>query len=323
MTVEPTQRAVTSADVARASGVSRATVSYVLNDRTDKRVSAATRALVLETARQLGHVPNSSARALRTGSSTVILALVPSFSVGAVFEQMLEHLGTLVAARGYALLLHRLRPAPDAATALRELWSHVNPSAIAVLGGGHPPSLVPALERISIAPVTTDTRVIDHRRIGYLQARHMISLGHERLAFAAPTSPDLETLALQRFEGTLAACAEHGVPAPQFRPVATELDRSAEVLTELTHGADPVTAVCCYNDDVAARVLLGAQEVGLPDLSIIGVDNTSSALLGVSTIAIDTLGVASALAADLLDRRPPSTTSDQDAFCTIVDRRPR
>ena len=47
---------LTVTDVARAAGVSRATVSYVLNGRRDVRVSEPTRERVIETARRLGYV---------------------------------------------------------------------------------------------------------------------------------------------------------------------------------------------------------------------------------------------------------------------------
>ncbi|WP_285362827.1 LacI family DNA-binding transcriptional regulator [Microbacterium sp. LMC-P-041] len=318
------ERAVTSGDVARASGVSRATVSYVLNDRADKRVSATTRQLVLETAKTLGHVPNPSARALRTGNSTVILALVPSFSVGAVFEEMLEHLGALVSRRGYALLLHRLRSESDTAAALRELWSHVNPTAIAVLGGGHPPALLTALEKISIARVTTDIRVVDHRQIGQLQARYLLEAGHRRLAFVAPNSEDLAPIARQRFEGVLAACAEHGAPTPKYRSVGPDIAHSTRAVNSLVATQTPVTAFCCYNDEVAVRVLLGTRELGLregEDLSIIGVDNTSSALFDVSTVTIDTLTIAQMLASDLLDQRSVGADQVGDrSFATVISR---
>lgn len=324
MAKDDSQRAVTSGDVARALGVSRATVSYVLNGRADKRVSAATRQLVLDTARTLGHVPNPSARALRTGNSTVILALVPSFSVGAVFEEMLEHLGALVSARGYALLLHRLRSENDTSAALRELWSHVNPTAIAVLGGGHPPALLAALEKMSIARLTTDIRVVNHRQIGFLQARYLLDSGHRRLAFAAPPAGDLSMIARQRFQGVLAACAEQRAPAPRYRSVGPDSVDSTHAVSALISAPNSVTAVCCYNDEIAARVLLSTRELGLregKDLSIIGVDNTSSALLDVSTVAIDTLTIAQMLAADLLDgESPDADRTSTRSFATIISR---
>lgn len=59
----PAQRPVpTSADVARLAGVSRATVSYVLNNTSAVRISEPTRRRVHEAAKELGYVPHAAAR---------------------------------------------------------------------------------------------------------------------------------------------------------------------------------------------------------------------------------------------------------------------
>jgi len=60
-----TKPRVTITDVAAASGVSRATVSFVLRDSPGQTISAATRERVRRTARDLGYVPHAIARALR------------------------------------------------------------------------------------------------------------------------------------------------------------------------------------------------------------------------------------------------------------------
>ena len=65
------QKRTTSADVARAAGVSRATVSYVLNDTARQSIPERTRARVRAAAAELNYTPNPAARALRSGRSTV------------------------------------------------------------------------------------------------------------------------------------------------------------------------------------------------------------------------------------------------------------
>ncbi len=69
---------VTLADVAARAGVSRGAVSFVLNGRTDQRISAATSERVLAAARELGYRPNLTARVLRTGTSGTV-ALISDF----------------------------------------------------------------------------------------------------------------------------------------------------------------------------------------------------------------------------------------------------
>ena len=64
---------VTLNDVAAASGVSRATASFVLRDSPNQSISAATRERVRQAARDLGYVPHAIARALREGSSRIVV----------------------------------------------------------------------------------------------------------------------------------------------------------------------------------------------------------------------------------------------------------
>src|SRR4051812_10769267 len=91
-------RRVTSSDVARVSGVSRTTVSYVLNDTPGVSISAPTRAHVLATAKDLGYTPSAAARTLRTGRSEVVLVIMPRWVSSAVTEAFLDHLDRLLGA---------------------------------------------------------------------------------------------------------------------------------------------------------------------------------------------------------------------------------
>ena len=68
------RRRPTSADVARLAAVSRATVSYVLNDTPHQSIPEATRRRVLDAAAELGYTPSAAARALRSGRSDIVLA---------------------------------------------------------------------------------------------------------------------------------------------------------------------------------------------------------------------------------------------------------
>lgn len=80
---------ITIKDVAREAGVSVATVSYVINERDDKRISDKTRKKVLQVINLLDYVPNQSAKALATSKSGMIALYVsPDFSVLKNAEQL-------------------------------------------------------------------------------------------------------------------------------------------------------------------------------------------------------------------------------------------
>jgi DNA-binding LacI/PurR family transcriptional regulator len=72
----------TTADVARLAGVSTATVSYVLNNAENRKISPRTREAVYCAAKQLGYRPNLAARNLARGKSGAVLYVVPRVAVG-------------------------------------------------------------------------------------------------------------------------------------------------------------------------------------------------------------------------------------------------
>ena len=99
-------RRITSADVARLAGVSRATVSYVLNDTPRQSISADTRNRVLDAAATLGYAPSAAARALRTGRSDVVLCLLPDWPIGSEVGSLLGFVSTALAREGLTFVVH-------------------------------------------------------------------------------------------------------------------------------------------------------------------------------------------------------------------------
>src|SRR5689334_22181026 len=102
-----TERPVTLSAVARRARVSIATVSYVLNGVRQSRIPERTQTRVRDAARDLGYVPNSSARSLRIGRSDLVIAHLPS---GTPMLQRtaaaLDRLGSSLREAGYTLLVH-------------------------------------------------------------------------------------------------------------------------------------------------------------------------------------------------------------------------
>jgi DNA-binding LacI/PurR family transcriptional regulator len=118
---------VTSADVARLAGVSRATVSYVLNDTPRQSISADTRTRVLDAAAQLGYAPSAAARALRTGRSDVVLCLLPDWPIGSEVGALLGCLSTALAREGLTFVVH---PGNREDRPISEIWKALTPAAV-------------------------------------------------------------------------------------------------------------------------------------------------------------------------------------------------
>lgn len=273
--------AVTSADVARASGVSRTTVSYVLNDTPGVTISDATRRRVLETAASLGYAPSAAARTLRAGRSDLVLAVLPDWPIGPVLDDLLEQLADALAERGLAMLVHHGRGTRPMAT----LWRAVQPRTVvtfAVLAE----SDLRALAQAGIQVVDATGGVGEQEagepqdHIGRLQVEHLVAGGRRRIAWAGTTDARLAEFARRRLAGVAAACADLGLQAP----VAVDLDLSAASAVEAARAwrAAGVDAVAAYNDEVALAVLSGLRGAGLAvpdDVAVIGVDDVPAAAL--------------------------------------------
>lgn len=286
MTEESRPRPATSADVARESGFSRATVSYVLNDTPDKHISSATRERVLETARRLGHVPNPLARALKTGRSNIVVCLIPALTLGFIFDNALDRLTESLAERGYALLINRVLGLQDH-QAVADLWGHITPRLVMTIGGTIPDD-VAAMTRSLTSPLLTDSGIVPHHRIGRLQAEYLLERGHRRLGYGMPSDPLLRVYADQRLAGVAEACAAVGVEAPSVRILDDDLGSHEAAVDDWVH--DGVTAVCSHNDDVALLTLAALRSRGYrapEDLAVIGSDDVPLAQAGLTTVALD------------------------------------
>src|SRR3954463_10135494 len=127
MAVGGRPRRVTSADVAREAGVSRTTVSYVLNETPHQTIPEATRRRVLEAAARLEYAPSAAARALQSGRSDVVLCLLPDWPIGPTVGTLLEHLSAALAAEGLTLLAHPRGAGTDVGS---QVWKAITPAAV-------------------------------------------------------------------------------------------------------------------------------------------------------------------------------------------------
>ncbi|TDD72597.1 LacI family transcriptional regulator [Jiangella aurantiaca] len=99
----PRRKQPTSHDVAALAGVSVATVSYVMNGRTDRRIPVETRDKVLDAARRLSYAPNRSARSLRRRRTEQVCLVVGSIGVPA-YDQLARDIHARADEAGYGVV---------------------------------------------------------------------------------------------------------------------------------------------------------------------------------------------------------------------------
>jgi len=208
---------VTAQDVARRAGVSRATVSYVLNDHPTQTIPVVTRDKVLRAAAELEYTPLASARNLRRGRSDVVVMLIPDWPLGPVIPAMMESIAQGLAPHGLELFLHRcLKDRP-----VKKLWRAITPAAVIRTGSLGPEedeglrrSQLGFLLELGMAENEDGLVLFPGTAAGRLQAEHLVVRGHERLGFAWPDDPRLEGFAKSRLKGVQLTCRRHGLQPP-------------------------------------------------------------------------------------------------------------
>lgn len=294
MSTSPHHGRVTSTEVAAASGVSRTTVSYVLNGTPGNRISEQTRLRVLEVAESLGHIPNAAARRLRAGKSWAVVALIPNSPRGYVVDTLLQQLDRRLSEHGYTLIARRYTPNSRALDELRETF---DPDMIVALAGVQ----VPQEQQ---GPAFVDTfDVIDHEAGGSMAAEYLLGRGHRRFGYVYPHQySQIAAVADLRWSGFVTTLAEAGIPAPKRVEVDPELPDFSSMLAALRDPDSP-TAVMCHNDMMAAMLIeaMSFQGMTVPrDVAVMGHDDVPGASLGISTIAVDLTAYAEAILSKVL-----------------------
>ncbi len=287
----------TSTDIARLAGVSRATVSYVLNARADQSISEATRNRVLAAARQLNYVPNAASRALRGGQSRLVMLINSGIPWSTNITEIEDELTRLVADSGRSLVVWRRQGPEDLVSTLANLEPCVAMS-MSLLSDDESALLatvkIPLVESDLVAPGSD----IPAR----LQVEHLVAHGHERLGYLTTSEPTLQRFATPRTGGFVAACEEFNLPEPRVAALPGGLELTVESVKEQLQAwqsePHPVTAVACFNDFHAAVCLTAAAELGLwvpDDLAVMGLDDDIFAPLtrpALTTIKLDPHGLA-------------------------------
>lgn len=274
-------RRVTSVDVARESGVSRTTVSYVLNGTPGQTIPEETRRRVLDAAARLGYVPSAAARALRSGRSELVLLLLPDWPIGHNVATLIERLSTSLARHDLTLVTYH--PGQSGRDPSR-LWRAIPPAAVIVLGSEELNGREEAAMRAAgITVVHTTLETVARRpgvlpgyqeRVGRLQVEHLAASGRRKLGYAYPDDARVAWFARLRLAGVRRACAELKLDPPVLSTVGLD-DASGPAAAGAWREAG-VTGVCAYNDEYAFVVLAGARahKLRVPeDVAVIGVDN--------------------------------------------------
>lgn len=270
-------------DVAKAAGVSTATVSAVIND--SAFVSPELRGRVLSAVRDLHYAPSLVARNLRSGRSQ-LLALAVADLANPFYARIVWAAEAAVAAWGYSLVLFNSDEKPDTE---KRILSRIRTlgcdGAVLVPVGAanhYRPRDLEGLPIVllgrSIEGDSVDTVTIDNLSAGRQATSYLLDLGHRRIG--SITGPMQLSTGKGRFDGMIEAMAARGI-APQpghVRSGEFREDTAYSVARDLLSQPDPPTALYVANGVMAIGVMRAIADLGLrcpEDISIASTDTVA------------------------------------------------
>jgi LacI family transcriptional regulator len=309
-------RRPTSADVAALAGVSRTTVSFVLNGR-DVGISAATRQRVLDAARELGYHPSAPARQLAGGRSHTIglvLRQSPEQVAGDAFlAELIRGLTGAARSAGFRVIVETLGHDGER---LSELVGSRRVDGLVLSGPrfGEPEldalvrSHVPVVVQGSLPGVEIQSVDVDNRAGAQRAVEHLLGLGHSRIA-CITNAPLTYTSARERLDGWEAALRSAGIePDPLWTEEADfDAPSGTRAMTRLLERMDP-DAVFAASDVVAlgAITALRAARRRVPeDVSVVGFDDIPLAAYldpPLTTVRLPAYEIGHTVGRALLDR---------------------
>ncbi|QKS72543.1 LacI family DNA-binding transcriptional regulator [Paenalkalicoccus suaedae] len=278
----------TMQDVATHANVSIATVSYVLNGV--KKVSDKTKEKVFESIRELNYYPDSSAVSLSRRKSNLIGILIPMlgdspaamFKKNIYYNEFVSGIEVISRKNNYDTMISGVAEPEDV-----KGWVKKRNLDGLIYIGELPENLYEELIQLDVPLVLIDTYAkeaanynnvrIQDERGGYLATKHLIELGHTKVAFV-PTNLQTSPVDLHRMNGYRRALSESGIAFDEdlvFESYDVKFEQPALVNRIVT--ADPApTGIVTVSDVLAIGVINELKKLGksVPDdYSVIGFDD--------------------------------------------------
>lgn len=296
--------AVTIKDIARVAGVSHTTVSRALHQH--PAIAPETIARIKQIANELGYLPNTAARGLKT-QRTQALGVIVRRIVDPFFAEVLQGIEDVLHAEGYSLFLAASHRDAERESMIMRAMGERRVDGVIIcstqIGREHRRQL----SRYQVPFVLINNQADDDENGSYSVLhddvhgsseviRHLLSLGHTRIGYlgnsrGGRTNNDR----LRGYSKTLSAA---GLPVDQQLIVSAPnglAEGGAIGAAHFLQSSARPTAIACYNDTMAIGAIQALQQAGLrvpEDCSVTGFDN---------------IEVAAYL-------NPPLTTFDQPKF---------
>lgn len=282
MARKKSSQGVTIIDVAEEAGVSYATVSRVVNNKS--YIKPETRAKVLHAMTRLGYQANLHARSLAGGPSNVIGLLVVDLTTQYVGE-IIRGIDEVLTAKQYELMLYTTHRRKRKESAYANMMARGLTDGLLILLPRDPEAYLRSLREREFPYVLIDQFGIDDADLtvtatnldgGYEATRHLIGLGHRRIGIITGWMDMVS--ARDRLSGYRAALADHQIPFEESLVFEGDFTQLAGYhgTNHLLDLAEPPTAIFASSDLTALGVMdaVRGRNLQIPaDLSLVGFDD--------------------------------------------------
>ena len=276
---------VTIQDIARLAGVSKATVSRVINQKPD--VDVATRERILHIMDEYDFVPNAAAAGLAGGQTNLVGVLVPSLT-WPLMPQVMLGIAESVEQSMYELVLYSMSQQQDYPMVLNQIVnSRLITALLAIFPGKAKDHLLRLHEQGFPLVMLDDQNPLsplpsvgtDHRAGAGAAVRHLIELGHRDIAHIS--GPLAYKVSRDRQVGYLEALHKEDIEVPPTFILEGDFKPSSGVVCghRLLEAPRRPTAIFAANDEMAYGVMQAADDLGLripDDLAVVGFDDIAS-----------------------------------------------
>lgn len=284
-------REITIKDIARICGVGVSTVSRAINNHPE--INPVTKKLIMDAIQKYGYIPNNSARNLKRTDVKCIAVLIKGIT-NPVFSSMLRIIEEEVEKKHYSLVLRHVEYAQDEVDVALELIKEKRLRGIIFLGG-HFEHSEDRLVKITIPFVIAtagciprnmsrklySSVTVDDEKEGYEMTKHLLSLGHKKIAILAAEDSDA-SIGHLRLQGYRRAMDEHGIEVDEdlICPMKDNIEyysmQNGYVVTEeLLERRGDVTAIFAISDVMAIGACRAIRDKGknVPqDIAVAGYD---------------------------------------------------
>ncbi|MDQ0314987.1 LacI family DNA-binding transcriptional regulator [Amorphus orientalis] len=278
--IDPVERnsRVTILDVAAAAGVSKSTVSRILDDRLPRSDSETARR-VRKVASELGYIRDVSAASLRRGRTMTIGVIVPRLT-DTVMAMLYESIARACGRTGQFAVVATTNDNPDAGREAADTLLSRGVDGLILSTTRTDDDFPSELDQRGVNYVLTlrtdgrsPTSIGDDHLGGYLATRHLLDLGHRRIGLIA--GPPYASSAVSRVDGYRQAMTEAGLDIDPDWIVGSTfgIDSGGEAANHLMGLTQRPTAIFAVNDNTAIGALSAMSRMGLSvpdDISLVG-----------------------------------------------------